>query len=102
MYENHGGKKYRMLLQNVDDILRSVVFQNVETLRVSWFQVAYQGTTFFGYVGLWTGQSPHKFTISGDERGKINPSYILDIMYTVLVDCCLLWPCSCIFLEVKI
>ncbi|KFP03677.1 N-acylethanolamine-hydrolyzing acid amidase, partial [Calypte anna] len=31
-------------------------------------QVAYQGTTFFGYVGLWTGQSPHKFTVSGDER----------------------------------
>ncbi|XP_056346969.1 N-acylethanolamine-hydrolyzing acid amidase isoform X1 [Oenanthe melanoleuca] len=31
-------------------------------------QVAYQGTTFLGYVGLWTGQSPHKFTISGNER----------------------------------
>ncbi|KAJ7419106.1 Serine/threonine-protein phosphatase with EF-hands 2 [Willisornis vidua] len=31
-------------------------------------QVAYQGTTFLGYVGLWTGQSPHKFTVSGDER----------------------------------
>ncbi|CAN0069640.1 unnamed protein product [Bubo scandiacus] len=31
-------------------------------------QIAYQGTTFLGYVGLWTGQSPRKFTISGDER----------------------------------
>uniref|UniRef100_A0A803Y8Z7 N-acylethanolamine acid amidase n=1 Tax=Meleagris gallopavo TaxID=9103 RepID=A0A803Y8Z7_MELGA len=31
-------------------------------------QIAYRGTTFLGYVGLWTGQSPHKFTISGDER----------------------------------
>ncbi|KAF4802781.1 hypothetical protein TURU_022429 [Turdus rufiventris] len=31
-------------------------------------QVAYQGTTFLGYVGLWTGQSPHKFTVSGNER----------------------------------
>ncbi|XP_027311869.3 N-acylethanolamine-hydrolyzing acid amidase [Anas platyrhynchos] len=31
-------------------------------------QIAYQGTTFLGYVGLWTGQSPHKFTVSGDER----------------------------------
>nr|XP_009685557.1 PREDICTED: N-acylethanolamine-hydrolyzing acid amidase isoform X1 [Struthio camelus australis] len=31
-------------------------------------QIAYQGTTFLGYVGLWTGQSPYKFTISGDER----------------------------------
>ncbi|XP_023127703.1 N-acylethanolamine-hydrolyzing acid amidase [Amphiprion ocellaris] len=32
-------------------------------------EVAYTGTTFAGYVGLWTGQSPHKFTISGDQRG---------------------------------
>uniref|UniRef100_A0A4X2KUK6 N-acylethanolamine-hydrolyzing acid amidase n=2 Tax=Vombatus ursinus TaxID=29139 RepID=A0A4X2KUK6_VOMUR len=33
-------------------------------------QIAYTGTTFVGYVGLWTGQSPKKFTISGDERDK--------------------------------
>ncbi|XP_044536210.1 N-acylethanolamine-hydrolyzing acid amidase [Gracilinanus agilis] len=33
-------------------------------------QIAYTGTTFVGYVGLWTGQSPHKFTVSGDERDK--------------------------------
>lgn len=33
-------------------------------------QIAFTGTTFIGYVGLWTGQSPHKFTISGDERAK--------------------------------
>ncbi|KAM4811444.1 LOW QUALITY PROTEIN: N-acylethanolamine-hydrolyzing acid amidase [Urocitellus parryii] len=33
-------------------------------------QVAFTGTTFIGYVGLWTGQSPHKFTVSGDERDK--------------------------------
>ncbi|XP_047438546.1 N-acylethanolamine-hydrolyzing acid amidase-like [Mugil cephalus] len=32
-------------------------------------KVAYQGTSFAGYVGLWTGQSPHKFTVSGDQRG---------------------------------
>ncbi|KAM4588879.1 N-acylethanolamine-hydrolyzing acid amidase-like [Odontesthes bonariensis] len=32
-------------------------------------KVAYRGTSFAGYVGLWTGQSPHKFTVSGDERG---------------------------------
>ncbi|XP_031326744.1 N-acylethanolamine-hydrolyzing acid amidase isoform X1 [Camelus dromedarius] len=31
-------------------------------------QVAFTGTTFVGYVGLWTGQSPHKFTVSGNER----------------------------------
>uniref|UniRef100_A0A674H5I6 N-acylethanolamine acid amidase n=1 Tax=Taeniopygia guttata TaxID=59729 RepID=A0A674H5I6_TAEGU len=37
-------------------------------LRLRIYCVAYQGTTFLGYVGLWTGQSPHKFTISGDER----------------------------------
>ncbi|XP_078302150.1 N-acylethanolamine-hydrolyzing acid amidase isoform X2 [Panthera onca] len=33
-------------------------------------QVAFTGTTFIGYVGLWTGQSPHKFTISGNERDE--------------------------------
>ncbi|XP_072480226.1 N-acylethanolamine-hydrolyzing acid amidase [Notamacropus eugenii] len=33
-------------------------------------QISYTGTTFVGYVGLWTGQSPKKFTISGDERDK--------------------------------
>lgn len=33
-------------------------------------KIAFTGTTFLGYVGLWTGQSPHKFTISGDERDK--------------------------------
>ncbi|XP_007122627.2 N-acylethanolamine-hydrolyzing acid amidase [Physeter macrocephalus] len=33
-------------------------------------QIAFSGTTFIGYVGLWTGQSWHKFTVSGDERDK--------------------------------
>lgn len=33
-------------------------------------QVAYRGTSFAGYIGLWTGQSPKKFTVSGDQRGK--------------------------------
>ncbi|XP_042534303.1 N-acylethanolamine-hydrolyzing acid amidase [Dipodomys spectabilis] len=33
-------------------------------------QIAFTGTTFVGYVGLWTGQSPYKFTVSGDERDK--------------------------------
>ncbi|XP_034028139.1 N-acylethanolamine-hydrolyzing acid amidase-like isoform X1 [Thalassophryne amazonica] len=30
----------------------------------------YRGTSFAGYVGLWTGQSLNKFTISGDQRGS--------------------------------
>ncbi|XP_077738640.1 N-acylethanolamine-hydrolyzing acid amidase [Canis aureus] len=33
-------------------------------------QVAFTGTTFVGYVGLWTGQSPYKFTVSGNEQDK--------------------------------
>uniref|UniRef100_A0A671RL84 N-acylethanolamine-hydrolyzing acid amidase n=1 Tax=Sinocyclocheilus anshuiensis TaxID=1608454 RepID=A0A671RL84_9TELE len=33
-------------------------------------KVAYRGTSFAGYVGLWTGQSPNKFTVSGNERNK--------------------------------
>lgn len=36
----------------------------------TFFQVAYRGTSFAGYIGLWTGQSPNKFTVSGDQRGK--------------------------------
>ncbi|XP_068598861.1 N-acylethanolamine-hydrolyzing acid amidase-like [Brachionichthys hirsutus] len=32
-------------------------------------KVAYRGTSFAAYVGLWTGQSPNKFTVSGDQRG---------------------------------
>ncbi|XP_056407878.1 N-acylethanolamine-hydrolyzing acid amidase-like [Hyla sarda] len=35
-------------------------------------KIAYTGTTFVGYVGLWTGQSPYKFTISGNARGHMN------------------------------
>ncbi|XP_003973773.3 N-acylethanolamine-hydrolyzing acid amidase [Takifugu rubripes] len=33
-------------------------------------KVVYQGTSFAGYVGLWTAQSPDKFTVSGDQRGS--------------------------------
>ncbi|XP_074848132.1 N-acylethanolamine-hydrolyzing acid amidase [Carettochelys insculpta] len=47
------------------DILRKITI-DVQFMKNG--QVAYKGTTFFGYVGLWTGQSPRKFTVSGDER----------------------------------
>lgn len=40
-------------------------------------QVAYRGTTFAGYVGLWTGQSPNKFTVSGDQRGKAHSLVVI-------------------------
>ncbi|XP_026994212.1 N-acylethanolamine-hydrolyzing acid amidase isoform X2 [Tachysurus fulvidraco] len=33
-------------------------------------EVAYRGTTFAGYVGLWTGQSKNKFTVTGNQRDK--------------------------------
>ncbi|KAB0391470.1 hypothetical protein E2I00_004086, partial [Balaenoptera physalus] len=42
-------------------------------------QIAFTGTTFIGYVGLWTGQSPHKFTVSGDERGWTRKMLVKDI-----------------------
>nr|XP_020660909.1 N-acylethanolamine-hydrolyzing acid amidase isoform X2 [Pogona vitticeps] len=51
------------------DILRQIT---IEVNFVKNGQVKYRGTTFFGYVGLWTGQSPYKFTISGDERDQGN------------------------------
>ncbi|XP_071972289.1 N-acylethanolamine-hydrolyzing acid amidase-like [Engystomops pustulosus] len=31
-------------------------------------QVEYTGTTFVGFVGLWTGQKPYQFTISANAR----------------------------------
>ena len=30
--------------------------------------LAYRGTTFFGYVGLWTVLNPHKFAVTMNER----------------------------------
>ncbi|XP_034959014.2 N-acylethanolamine-hydrolyzing acid amidase [Zootoca vivipara] len=47
------------------DILRKTTI-DVEFIKNG--QVKFRGTTFLGYVGLWTGQSPHRFTVSGDER----------------------------------
>ncbi|XP_053260376.1 N-acylethanolamine-hydrolyzing acid amidase-like isoform X1 [Podarcis raffonei] len=41
---------------------------NVDFLKNG--QVKFRGTTFFGYVGIWTGQSPYKFTFSGDARDR--------------------------------
>ncbi|XP_040273887.1 N-acylethanolamine-hydrolyzing acid amidase [Bufo bufo] len=37
-------------------------------------KTVYTGTTFLGYVGLWTGQRPYQFTVSADarERGREN------------------------------
>ncbi|XP_061916313.1 N-acylethanolamine-hydrolyzing acid amidase-like [Entelurus aequoreus] len=54
------------------DYPHSSVLRNL-TMNVNFLKdgkVAYSGTSFAGYVGLWTGQSPNKFTVSGDERGK--------------------------------
>lgn len=49
------------------DVLRNLTV-NIVFLKNG--EVAYRGTSFAGYVGLWTGQSPNKFTVSGDQRGK--------------------------------
>ncbi|XP_041957369.1 N-acylethanolamine-hydrolyzing acid amidase-like [Alosa sapidissima] len=49
------------------DVLRNI------TIDVSFIQNGkelYRGTTFAGYVGLWTGQSSKQFTVSGDQRSK--------------------------------
>lgn len=48
-------------------VLRNLTI-NVNFLKNG--KIAYQGTSFAGYVGLWTGQSPNKFTVSGDQRGS--------------------------------
>ncbi|KAM4807792.1 N-acylethanolamine-hydrolyzing acid amidase [Rhinophrynus dorsalis] len=49
------------------DILRTITM-DLDFVRNG--QVVYTGTTFLGYVGLWTGQSPYKFSISGDSRER--------------------------------
>ncbi|XP_014325976.1 N-acylethanolamine-hydrolyzing acid amidase-like [Xiphophorus maculatus] len=41
------------------------------TMNVVFFkngEPAYFGTSLAGYVGLWTGMSPYKFTVSGNQR----------------------------------
>uniref|UniRef100_UPI00398EC507 N-acylethanolamine-hydrolyzing acid amidase-like isoform X2 n=1 Tax=Pristiophorus japonicus TaxID=55135 RepID=UPI00398EC507 len=55
----------RNLDYEFSDILRSFT---VDLQFVKNGQVVYRGTTFIGFVGLWTGQSPNKFTISGNAR----------------------------------
>ncbi|KAK0143166.1 N-acylethanolamine-hydrolyzing acid amidase [Merluccius polli] len=49
------------------EVLRNLT---VDVYFVKKGEVAYHGTTFAGYVGLWTGQSPKRFTISGNQRGE--------------------------------
>ncbi|XP_036454236.1 N-acylethanolamine-hydrolyzing acid amidase-like [Colossoma macropomum] len=49
------------------DVLKNLT---VDILFIKNGQVAYRGTSFAGYVGLWTGQSAKKFTVSGDQRDK--------------------------------
>ncbi|XP_048406985.1 N-acylethanolamine-hydrolyzing acid amidase-like [Stegostoma tigrinum] len=47
------------------DALRSLT---VDLQFIKNGQIVYTGTTFVGFVGLWTGQRPNKFTISGNAR----------------------------------
>ncbi|XP_048859118.1 N-acylethanolamine-hydrolyzing acid amidase-like [Brienomyrus brachyistius] len=47
------------------DILRNVT---VDILFMKDAKVAYRGTSYAGYVGLWTGQSANNFTITGNAR----------------------------------
>ncbi|XP_048220243.1 N-acylethanolamine-hydrolyzing acid amidase isoform X2 [Perognathus longimembris pacificus] len=67
--QDSAGRIYhgRNLDYSFGDILRQLTV-DVQFLKNG--QVAFTGTTFVGYVGLWTGQSPYKFTVSGDERDK--------------------------------
>ncbi|KAL2092810.1 hypothetical protein ACEWY4_012608 [Coilia grayii] len=49
------------------EILRNIT---IDVSFVKKGKELYRGTTFAGYVGLWTGQSSRKFTVSGDQRSK--------------------------------
>ncbi|KAM6980801.1 N-acylethanolamine-hydrolyzing acid amidase-like [Aplochiton taeniatus] len=65
--DTHGRVYHGRNLDYPHDVLRNLT---VDIAFLKNGEVAYSGTSFAGYVGLWTGQSPKKFTISGDERGK--------------------------------
>ncbi|XP_004472632.1 N-acylethanolamine-hydrolyzing acid amidase [Dasypus novemcinctus] len=57
--------------RNLDYLFGNILRQlTVDVQFLKDGQIAFTGTTFVGYVGLWTGQSPHRFTVSGDERDK--------------------------------
>ncbi|EHA97590.1 N-acylethanolamine-hydrolyzing acid amidase [Heterocephalus glaber] len=66
------------------DLLRKLTV-DVQFLKNG--QIAFTGTTFIGYVGLWTGQSPNKFTVSGDERVKDSQvvQVVLDGLKNILI-----------------
>ncbi|XP_062874119.1 N-acylethanolamine-hydrolyzing acid amidase-like [Trichomycterus rosablanca] len=49
------------------DVLKNLT---IDVMFIKNGEVAYRGTSFAGYVGLWTGQSAKKFTVSGDQRDK--------------------------------
>lgn len=52
------------------DLFYSDLFKEI-TIDVDFIkngQVVYSGTTFVGFVGLWTGQRPYKFTVSANAR----------------------------------
>ncbi|XP_072920074.1 N-acylethanolamine-hydrolyzing acid amidase-like isoform X3 [Hemitrygon akajei] len=67
--EDSAGKIYHG--RNMDyaftDILTAIT---VDVQFVSSGQIVYTGTTFLGFVGLWTGQKPNKFSITANERAK--------------------------------
>ncbi|XP_055495860.1 N-acylethanolamine-hydrolyzing acid amidase-like [Leucoraja erinacea] len=49
------------------DILRNVT---IDIQFVKNGQIVYKGTTFLGFVGLWTGQKANKFAITGNDRAQ--------------------------------
>lgn len=66
--QNSNGNIYHG--RNLDyphDVLKNLT---IDILFIKNGQVAYRGTSFAGYVGLWTGQSENKFTVTGNERNK--------------------------------
>ncbi|KAM4740193.1 LOW QUALITY PROTEIN: N-acylethanolamine-hydrolyzing acid amidase-like [Anableps anableps] len=57
------------------------------TMNVAFFKngkLAYFGTSFAGYIGIWTGMSPYKFTVSGNQREtKLRSNWWKNVMSAV-------------------
>ncbi|KAM4048913.1 N-acylethanolamine-hydrolyzing acid amidase-like [Anomaloglossus baeobatrachus] len=69
--EDPKGNIYHM--RNMD-LFYSDLFKEI-TIDVDFIRngkVAYTGTTFLGFVGLWTGQRPYQFSISANAREDNN------------------------------
>ncbi|KAM9330517.1 N-acylethanolamine-hydrolyzing acid amidase-like [Gastrophryne carolinensis] len=80
----HHGRNMDMMYPNV---LRKITL-DVNFIRNG--QIVYTGSTFVGFVGLYTGQRPHKFSISANAR-EHNQHLWKNVVYLLLSSSPISW-----------